>query len=43
MGTGYDGSLPPDEGPDTDDDPHAGCYQPHAGPDGYTDCDGQPL
>ena len=28
---------------DPGDDPHAGCYMPHPGPDGYRDCDGQPL
>lgn len=26
-----------------DPDPHAGCYQPHRGADGYVDCDGRPL
>lgn len=35
--------LAADDGPDIDQDPHAGCYQPHTGPDGYTDCDGRPL
>ncbi|WP_086796925.1 hypothetical protein [Streptomyces caniscabiei] len=22
---------------------HAGCFEPHTGPDGYVDCDGKPL
>jgi hypothetical protein len=26
-----------------EEDPHAGCYMPHVGPDGYQDCDGRPL
>jgi hypothetical protein len=30
-------------GADPEEDPHAGCYQPHLGPDGYQDCDGRPL
>jgi hypothetical protein len=25
------------------DDPHAGCYMPHHGPNGYQDCGGRPL
>lgn len=33
---------PPNDG-QPDDDPHAGCWQPHHGADGYTDRDGQPL
>jgi hypothetical protein len=33
-----------DAEPDTADDPHADCYQPHIGPDGeHYDCDGRPL
>lgn len=28
---------------ESDGDPHAGCYQPHRGPDGYVDCDGRPI
>jgi hypothetical protein len=35
------GNQEPD---DTDpDDPHAGCWQPHLGPHGPADCNGQPL
>jgi hypothetical protein len=26
-----------------DRDPHAGCWQPHLGPDGPEDCNGRPL
>ena len=36
--------LASNDEPDADDDPHAGCYQPHRGPAGnYHDCDGRPL
>jgi ParB family chromosome partitioning protein len=36
---------PDDDPADAEDseDPHAGCTQPHTGPDGYVDCDGKPL
>jgi hypothetical protein len=46
--SGYDDSLPPDDGGWTatagDDDPHADCIQPHTRGDGeHYDCDGRSL
>ncbi|MGW2891891.1 hypothetical protein ACWDDN_42625 [Streptomyces griseoruber] len=33
----------PGDGTDDLDAAHAGCFEPHLGPDGYVDCDGTPL
>jgi hypothetical protein len=41
--TAYDDPWPDDDQADDTDDPHAGCHQPHHGPDGYQDCDGRPI
>lgn len=36
--------LGPPPGPTTHgDDPHASCFEPHLGADGYVDCDGRPI
>ncbi|MFB7375790.1 hypothetical protein ACFC6U_11850 [Kitasatospora purpeofusca] len=32
-----------DEDGDEEEDPHAGCFEPHRTADGYADCDGREL